>query len=239
MTGFRASPLRQICKHCRTKFKPKRADAEFCCGLCRQAHHRVRTKKIDEIATVAFRLKRREEGLAVIDELDRFRSAAALCHEQAENRGMGLRFMAIKGMGVLAVEVSPGALSGAVNPLFGREVKTKSDDPQLTALLSLDTFGGPYIYQVAERECRAALRSGAKDVKLYIQDWDYWLAEQKKLSALYLPPSPRESTWPTSDDVDYEEDYRADLPVSLMYDGDLSDGFQVIDSRHQPGRLDD
>jgi hypothetical protein len=238
MTGFRASTLRQICKHCRTKFRPKRVDAEFCCGLCRQAHHRVRTKKLDEIATVAFRLKRREEALAIIDDLDRFRSAAALCHEQAENRGMGLRFMAIKGMGVLAVEVSPGALSGAENPLCGREVQTRSDDPRIAALLSLDTYGGPYIYQVAERECRAALRSGAKDVKLYIQDWDYWLAELRKRPIQSLPIL-REPMWPTSDDYEYEEDYRDDTPVSPMYDGDLSDGFQVIDSRHQPGRLDD
>lgn len=238
MTGFRASTLRKTCKHCKTTFKPKRADAEFCCGLCRQAHHRVRTKKQDEIATFAFRLKRREEALAVIDDLDRFRSAAALCHEQAENRGMGLRFMAIRGMGVLAVEVSPGALSAAKNPLCGREVQTRSDDPRIAALLSFDTFGGPYIYQVAERECRAALRSGAKDVKLYIQDWDYWADELRKQPVLSLPTFP-EPMWPTSDDYEYEEEYRDEIPVGYLYDGDLTDGFQVIDSSHQAGRLDE
>ncbi|MET4526538.1 hypothetical protein [Bradyrhizobium sp. JR18.2] len=236
MTGFRASTLRKTCKHCKTTFKPKRADAEFCCGLCRQAHHRVRTKRQDEIATVAFKLKRREEALAVIDDLDRFRSAAALCHERAENRGMGLRFMATR-IGVLAVETLPGALSGAKNPLCGREVQTRSDDPRITALLSLETFGGPYFYQVAERECRAALMSGTKDVKLYIQDWDYWADELRKQPVQYLPAL--ESMWPTSDDYEYEEDYRGDLPVGATYDGDLSDGFQVIDSRHQSGCLDD
>jgi hypothetical protein len=46
-------------------------------------------------------------------------------------------------MGVLAVEVSPGALTSAKNPLCGREVQTKSVDPQIAALLSLDTYGRP------------------------------------------------------------------------------------------------
>ena len=225
--------LKRLCQHCNTKFAPRRSDALFCSATCKQARHRMREGERRESAAMVFKQRRKQEALEVIDCLDGYRSVAAVCHQEAENSGLGLRFMATR-IGVLAVETVPGALEAAKNPLYGREVKTRSDDPQIATLLSLHTLGGSYISQVADRECRKALEKGPTDVVLYIHDFDYWLAELRKKPIQHLPTSSWETVWPRSDDLDDGEyDAGPDDRDLRANDFALCDGFQIIDSRKQ------
>lgn len=241
MTGFRASTLRKTCKHCKTTFKPKRADAEFCCGLCRQASYHRRTKATSAADAAAVFAKRYREGLEAIDQFDRYQSLAGSLHIKARDLGINIRFMAIQGIGILAVEGGSGWGASMFSrrkllPHWWREAQTvPSDCPEVSALLSLPpVVGGPFLAREAEKEFRAVLSEGVMNVSVFVEDWDHF----HKNSPIVSLPAPM-PTWPTSDDYEYEEDYRDDTPVSPMYDGDLSDGFQVIDSRHQSGRLAD
>lgn len=230
----KADPVRPIvkfkkrsCAHCKATFQPSRSDGQYCRNLCKQAAYAMRNKKREEVVTFELKVKRREDALVAIDNLDRFRSAAAVCHQQAENKGIGLRFMATT-IGVLAVETVPGALEVASNPLLGHEVKTRSDSPEITALLSQHVLGGSYISQVAERECRKALQGGPADVVLYIHDEDYWFAEFRKQPIQSLPISSA-PIWPRSDSLD-DEEYDAGPDDSGLRVNDflMGDGYQVI-----------
>jgi hypothetical protein len=55
MTGAKASPMTRPCAVCQTSFQPRRSDALFCSGPCRQAAYRYRQNGPDlQIARSAF-----------------------------------------------------------------------------------------------------------------------------------------------------------------------------------------
>jgi hypothetical protein len=166
-------------KHCKTKFRPKRADAKFCSPLCRDAASWLRKKdmaaaEVKAVAEAMFEQKqqRRQQGLKAIDEFARLQSLAGLLHLQARSAGAGVKVMATK-IGILAVEAQPDALlalGGFAHLLFHRRLRVRSDDHELRALLSLPSCGGPCHAQEAERECRAALDRGPAEVSLFLED---------------------------------------------------------------------
>ncbi|WLB18929.1 hypothetical protein [Bradyrhizobium japonicum] len=241
MTGFRASTLRKTCKHCKTTFKPKRADAEFCCGLCRQAAHHRRNKAVSAARAVDVFAKRYKEGLEAIDQFDRYQSLAGTLHVKARDLNINIRYMAVRGIGILAADAGEGwgafmFAKKKLLPPWWRPIQTvRSDSPEVTALLSLPTLaGGSFLAREAEREFRDALSCSVVDVSVFVEDWEHF---RENSEAIALPPAL--PTWPTTDYVDVEiEDYD-DAPISPLYDGDLTDGFQVIDSSHQAGRRDE
>jgi hypothetical protein len=153
--------LRRVCKHCKTKFIPKRADAEFCCNLCRQAaYHKCKTVASAAEAATVFQ-ERKHEALAIIDQFERYQSIAGALHQQAREGGYKVRFMATK-IGILAVKGGDGLdiISHRQYrdlPRWFREIKTRSDSKEVSALLSLPSpFGAPYIAREAECEFRGA-----------------------------------------------------------------------------------
>src|SRR4051794_24434410 len=95
MDGFRASSLRQVCKHCKTRFKPSRASAEFCRNLCRQAYYRGGKKADAELTAAAVFQKRKAEAVEVINDFDRFQSVVAAIQTSMDGAGFrDVKFMA-------------------------------------------------------------------------------------------------------------------------------------------------
>jgi hypothetical protein len=197
--------------------------------MCRQAAHHKRKKVAAETEAAAVFEKRRDEALAVIDQIDRFQSIAAVLHQQAETQGLGLRFMATK-LGVLAVESTSAGLesidafSHILSLAVGRMVRTRSDDPELVALLSLPSFGGSYIAQEAERECRKVLARGPTDVILFVA-----MAE--------TPISPAESPWRSSDEADEDVEVRGRDYMEHKAHDDYRDENE-FDPRDEPSSSD-
>ncbi len=109
------APMRlRVCKHCKAKFRPSRADAEFCGSLCRQAAYRMR-KKNNEFENAEHRARRiADDAALVLQVFETYRRAATTLHMEAEERGIqDVKFMGTP-RGILAVEKSPGALKLAV-----------------------------------------------------------------------------------------------------------------------------
>jgi hypothetical protein len=166
-------------KHCKRKFRPKRADAKFCSNLCRDAAAWLRKKDMTAaeakaVADAMFEQKqqRRQQGIRAIDEFARLQSLAGLLHLQARSAGAGVKVMATK-IGILAIEAQPDALlalGGFTYLLFHRRLRVRSDDRELRALLSLPSYSGPCHAQEAERECRAVLDREPTEVSLFLDD---------------------------------------------------------------------
>lgn len=138
MTGFRASTLRKTCKHCKTTFKPKRADAEFCCGLCRQAAHHRRNKAVSAARAVDVFAKRYKEGLEAIDQFDRYQSLAGTLHVKARDLNINIRYMAVRGVGILAADAGEGwgafmFAKKKLLPPWWRPIQTVRSDKQSRA----------------------------------------------------------------------------------------------------------
>lgn len=74
----------RICKHCKVRFRPARADAEFCGSLCRQAAYRMR--KSDEAAEDARRRAERKarEAAEALRIFEMYQYEATRLHLQAE-----------------------------------------------------------------------------------------------------------------------------------------------------------
>jgi hypothetical protein len=86
-----------------------------------------------------------------------------MLHQKSKASGFNVKFMPTR-IGILAVETCPGALKSAYDCLVWlvlcREIKTRSDDRELKALLSIPSLSGPYIAREAEKECRAVIEHG-------------------------------------------------------------------------------
>jgi hypothetical protein len=112
------------------------------------------------------------EGLAAIDQFERFQGLAGLLHMEARASGANVRFMATR-VGILAVEASPKALTPKlIEYLSGRfrRVEARSDSREILALTAEPGLAGPFIGREAEKECRAVLERGPIDVCLFIND---------------------------------------------------------------------
>ena len=101
------APMRlRVCRHCKTKFHPSRADADFCRSLCRQAAYRMR-KKGDEFEDAERRTQRIADAAALVAEVFEVLPVSRKnTHMQAEGHGIkDVKFMGTP-RGVLAVEKS-------------------------------------------------------------------------------------------------------------------------------------
>jgi len=98
----------KTCKHCRAKFQPARADAEFCGNLCRQAAYRVRNGK-----TAAVRdeeVFQQRDALQAMRDFEGYCSIAATLALQADDINVkDVKFLAVKG-GIAVLETTPGAV---------------------------------------------------------------------------------------------------------------------------------
>lgn len=130
MTGHRASPVqRGVCKHCRMKFRPKRADADFCGNPCRQAFHRSHKKTVArENAENAFKTLRQRQWdqwkaltMEAYDDFLRNPPPRDIVQEltwRSEANDVvadNLLFEATADGKILAIEARPGALDAARN----------------------------------------------------------------------------------------------------------------------------
>ncbi len=207
----------RVCKHCKTQFRPGRADSDFCRSLCRQAAYRLR-KKGDEFEDAARRAQRITDAAALVAEaFDAYRREAARLHMQAEERGIkDVKFMGTP-RGILAVEKIPGALKlavarcdwpggGTLSAMIETEGYSKS--PEVLAIIPKQSnLGGPFIERIAEKECRDLLCGPERKVSLFsghIDEEGYvWLPLGSKPEAgLSAPQYPHD--W--DDELDLERD---------------------------------
>jgi hypothetical protein len=126
-----------------------------------------------------------------------------MLHHRAITVGAKVKFMATR-IGVLVVEEKPEALlevSGGIYHLLDhRQVKTRSDDRELQALLSVPSLGGSFIAREAEKECRAVLKRGPTDVLLFVDDrslsraerWNVAVARIERKSPIVTQPPTEE-----------------------------------------------
>jgi hypothetical protein len=198
--------------------------------MCKQAAYRMREKEktaaeLRAEAEALFEKKeaKRQDGLAVIAQFERSQGLAGLLHHQAIAVGAKVKFMATR-IGVLVVEEKPGALcdvDGFLRLLGLRQVKTRSDDRELRALLSIPSFGGPFIARDAEKECRAVLKQGPTDVLLFVDDrstsraerWDAAVARLERKSPI-APQPPTEESGVVRGDLE-----QSDAPEELFAEG--------------------
>jgi hypothetical protein len=177
--------------------------------MCKQAAYRMREKQktaaqLRAEAEALFEKKeaKRQDGLAVIAQFERSQSLAGMLHHQAIAAGARVKFMATQ-IGVLVVEEEPGALcdvGGVLRLLDLRQVKTRSDDRELKALLSMPSFVGPFIAREAEKECRAVLERGPTDVLLFVDErslgraerWNVAVARLERKSPIVTQPPTEE-----------------------------------------------
>jgi hypothetical protein len=234
--------LKRACKHCKAKFIPKRTDAEFCCNLCRQAsyHKRMVVKSAAEEAAVF--QKRKAEALVIIDQFERYQSMAGILHAKCRDLGLNNRYMATK-IGIMAVKGGHGLdvighrLPSEL-PRWFREIKTRSDSPEVRALLSLPSqFGGSFNARDAEKEFRAVIGSSEPiDVSMFVEDWDHYYATRPVRSSPTNPaPSSYLDTVPGSlAEAMYfaeEVELRGDAAGGWHSEPEwLGDGFEIIDA---------
>jgi hypothetical protein len=193
-------------QNCKEKFRPRRADALFCSDMCKQARHQMNNKKRQEIITFEIKQKRQEEALQAIGQFEQYQSTAGILHETAWKLGYDVKFLASR-IGVLALE-GPQSTPESIFWLrdrmrWWRKVDTKSDDRELTALLSIHTLYGKYLAVEAERHFRRALARGPANVTVFLWDDDY-AAEQIKAEATTVSISRDEPVWPRSDYVELD-----------------------------------
>jgi hypothetical protein len=219
------------CQHCKERFRLRRADALFCSDMCKQARHRMNNKKKQEIVTFELKRKRQEEALAAIDQFESYQSLAGMVHETARCAGFNVRCMATK-VGILIVEGGSGSFGHFMRPRYRlppwyREIKTRSDSPEIKALLSQQNPGGPYIAIEAERDFRKVLdqEGGPMNVSVFVENWDQYWAE-RRADRVSFP-----TTW-ADDDYD-EPDSISSYGVQIDTSEFLGDGFEIIDPAKQ------
>jgi hypothetical protein len=174
VTGRRA---RHVCANpgCSKKFRPVRADAEYCSNACKQAHYRARAKA-KAAAEALFRVKQN-----TLDFEAHQRTAVDL-----RSKVRGIEVIATN-TGVLVAETAPGARALAASLLpYWRETAC-----QLPALLRRSA-PGPYRYSEkkrAEREERSD-----RDFRYRAAERGFFFATRAPVRSIahfaYEPPPP-------------------------------------------------
>jgi hypothetical protein len=167
----------RICP-CGARFKPKRADAEYCSPRCRTAAHRRREK----VADAAVARQRQAEALAIIDQLDKYRSIATLLHAHAKASNRDVGFMATSG-GVLAA----GSLDTASDLVSVTAPFLRCEAIPGEALREM-IFGQPaagasYAAREAEMQCRTLLARNPEAVAFFSADPDFIEDRNRQASA--------------------------------------------------------
>ena len=189
----------RICKHCKSKFRPSRADAEFCRNLCRQAAYRMR-RKDHKFEKTQHRARRMEDEAALaIRVFESYRREAARLHIQAEERDIkDVKFLGTP-CGILAAEKVPGALRLAVarcdwpgGQLLREMIETEgySKSPEMLAVIPRQpATGATFIEREAEKECRDLLSGPECKVSLFAghtdDDGEVWM---RPFPAGHCPP---------------------------------------------------
>jgi len=162
---------------CKRKFRPVRADAEYCSNACKQAHYRAR-KKARAAAEAVFRVKQNAENFE-----DNKRTAVEL-----RGKVKGLEVIATN-TGVLVAETVPGAraLAALMLPSWRETVCQPEDVPAL-----LRRSVGPYRYSEtkrAEREERSD-----RDFRYRAAERGFFFATRTPAHSIthftYQPPTP-------------------------------------------------
>jgi hypothetical protein len=234
--------IKHLCRHCKTKFIPRRRDAEFCSNLCRQAAYYKRgAKKRNAAAALAHQeleAEWREDGLDAIAEFQRYQSLAAMLHQRARDEGHKISCMATK-IGLLATAKTLDDLYGSpILSWIPRHLyecqKTTSRERELQALLSISS-GGSYLAHEAERDCRKIIESQSPVPVLVFVDRRDEPRDDDTIENSDTSRWPELDNFVSRDDsfddpsVDIAED-RDDCPDDhILDDGDLADGFEVFD----------
>jgi predicted nucleic acid-binding Zn ribbon protein len=113
MTGMKASPMRRICKVCRSGFRPNRTDAEFCSNQCQQSAYRARKKT----SSIELPGQKEKDAKPHADFYD-YRGYAAYLRSLARRYDARVRFMGTL-KGILAAEETPGALAASSSRVLG------------------------------------------------------------------------------------------------------------------------
>jgi hypothetical protein len=169
VTGRRASFTKHVCANpgCGKKFRPVRADAEYCSNACKQAHYRARTKAKAE-AEAHFRIKR--------NTLDFEANQRAAIDLYGKVRGIEV---IATNTGVLVAETVPGAraLAALMLPDWQQAPIQPQDVPALLRSAPVPRYpdsatrrerqGSDFRYRTAERDFRAAMKKPAHSISLF------------------------------------------------------------------------
>jgi hypothetical protein len=181
-----ASPSRftkNVCANadCNRKFRPVRADAEYCSNACKQSHYRARKKARAE-ADALFRVKQNT------DNFEAHQRIAIDLYREVK----GIEVIATN-TGVLVAETTPGAREQAASrlPDWQQTPIQPEDVPSLLRLAPVPRYSETgearrqrarqdFRYRMAERDFRAAMNKPAHSISLFTFDDD---AQQAKLAA--------------------------------------------------------
>jgi antitoxin (DNA-binding transcriptional repressor) of toxin-antitoxin stability system len=225
MRVFRNSPAKHVCADpdCGKKFRPFRADAEYCSNACRQSHYRLRMKARTE-ADAVFRIRQNTPNFesnkrTAIDLYSKVRGVEVI----ATNAG------------ILVAEMVPGAraLAASILPNWQETPCEPADVPKLIRA------AGPYRYQETERAQRE--EHADRDFRYRVAERDFIAAMKGPVRSIahfthepdapigYLPPvselgDSRAWKWWEEDDRPKRE-YQPEMPVSEW----LSRGMSVTD----------
>jgi hypothetical protein len=103
----------KTCKHCRTEFKPKRDDAEFCGNLCRQAAYRARSGKTAAVRAEEVFQQKQRDALEAMWDFENYGSIAATLALYADAKNVrDVKFLGLKD-GIAVLETDLGAINRA------------------------------------------------------------------------------------------------------------------------------
>jgi hypothetical protein len=174
VTGRRASITKHVCANadCSKKFRPFRADAEYCSNACKQSHYRAR-KKARADAEAHFKIKQNTDNFAAHQRI-----AADLY-----GKVRGIEVIATN-TGLLVAETTPGARDRAASKLRDWQ-QTPVPPENVPALLQLapipryadsaarrEREDRDFCYRVAQRDFLHAMKRSARSISLFTFDAD-------------------------------------------------------------------